>query len=342
MEQEENFQRYNVFKINIEYYFIFIIVLVLSILGIVMVSSASIAVGEKYFNDAFYFIRRQAVWWVISIGALLLFSRVNYRFYSKISLIFLLVCIALLAVVLIPGVAPVIGGARRWFNLFFFNIQPSEIAKLGLVIFICDSLNRRYINRMSFKNIFWPSFIILLVVTLLIFLEPDFGTVVVIWITVFILFFVGNVRFPHIISLGGIGLVVLVAYMFMEEYRRQRIFAFFSSSSHSESINFQINQSLIALGSGHLLGSGLGNSIQKYSYLPEAHTDFIFAIIGEELGIAGTIGVVVLFIAFAFFAVRICQKTKDYYGRVIAGGLAGMIISQAIINIAVVTGLLPV
>jgi cell division protein FtsW len=341
--EEESFQRYNVFRLNLEYYFLFIIILILSIIGIVMVSSASVAVGERYFNDPYWFVRRQAVWWVISFVVFLITSKINYKFYSKISVIFLLISIGLLALVLIPGVSPVIGESRRWINLFFFNFQPSEVTKIALIIFISDSLNKRYNDKPVMKNIFWPSFVALAVVTLLIFLEPDFGTVIIIWVSVFILFFIGNTRFPHMISLGAIGLVTLVAYMFMEEYRRERIFAFFNKTADAASgANFQVNQSLIALGSGHLFGLGLGNSIQKYSYLPEAHTDFIFAILGEETGLAGTIVLIVLFLAFVFFGIRVCLKTKDYFGRTLAGAVTGMIAAQTIINICVVIGYLPV
>jgi cell division protein FtsW len=129
----------------------------------------------------------------------------------------------------------------------------------------------------------------------------------------------------------------------MEEYRRERIFAFFNKTADAASgANFQVNQSLIALGSGHLFGLGLGNSIQKYSYLPEAHTDFIFAILGEETGLAGTIVLIVLFLAFVFFGIRVCLKTKDYFGRTLAGAVTGMIAAQTVINICVVIGYLPV
>jgi cell division protein FtsW len=340
--EEAKFQRYSVLKINIEYYFIFIITFILSIIGIIMVSSASIAVGERYFNDPYWFIRRQAIWWAVSFIAFLLFSRINYRFYSKISIFLILISIGLLALVLIPGLSPLIGGSKRWLDLFFFSVQPSEIAKLALIIFISDSLNKRYKDRKIFKNIFWPSFLILLIVTLLIFLEPDFGTVIVIWVVMFALFFIGNVRYPHIIGLGSLGMVVLIVYMFMEEYRRERIFAFFNRSSEAGGVNFQVNQSLIALGSGNIIGLGLGNSVQKYSYLPEAHTDFIFAILGEEFGMVGTIITILLFLLFCFFGIRICLKTQDYFGRTLAGSITILIIAQALINIAVVIGLIPV
>jgi cell division protein FtsW len=340
--KEESFQRYNIFRLNLEYYFLFIIVFILSIIGIVMVSSASVAVGERYFNDPYWFIRRQVIWWVISFIIFIITSKINYRFYSKLSVVFLLISVGLLALVLIPGVSPVVGESRRWINLFFFNLQPSEIAKLALIIFISDSLNKRYNDKPVIKNIFWPSFVALLVVTLLIFLEPDFGTVIIIWISVFILFFIGNTRFPHMMGLGAMGIVTLVAYMFLEEYRRERIFAFLNKTEVASGANFQVNQSLIALGSGHVFGLGLGNSIQKYSYLPEAHTDFIFAILGEETGLIGTLVLIALFLAFAFFGIRVCLKTKDYFGRTLAGTITGMIIAQVVINICVVIGFLPV
>jgi cell division protein FtsW len=309
-----------------------------------MVSSSSVAVGDMYFNDPYWFVRRQVIWWVISFIVFIITSKINYRFYSKISVIFILVSIALLAIVLIPGVSPVIGESRRWINLFFFNFQPSEVTKLALIIFISDSLNKRYNDKPVMKNILWPSFVALAVVTLLIFLEPDFGTVIIIWVAVFILFFIGNTRFPHMLSLGALGLVTLVVYMLMADYRRERIFAWLNKSdvATASGANFQVNQSLIALGSGHLFGLGLGNSIQKYSYLPEAHSDFIFAILGEEAGLVGTLVLILLFLAFVFFGIRVCLKTKDYFGRTLAGTITGMIAAQAIINICVVIGVLPV
>jgi len=345
-EPESKYQRYDIVKINIDYYFIFIITLLLSIAGIIMVASSSIAIGERYFNDPYWFIRRQIIWWVISFIILILFSKVNYRFYSKLSAIIILIVIGLLAIVLIPGFSSFVGGGRRAIDLAFFNIQPSELAKLALIIFISDSLEKRYRDKQSFKNIFWPSFTALLVITLLIFLEPDFGAAVVIWATVFLMFFIGNVRFKHIISLGAAGLLLLTGYMVMSPTRMERVMGFINGiikgNSGAGGINFQVNQSLIALGSGNILGLGLGNSIQKYSYLPEANTDFIFAILGEEAGLVGTIGIVVLFLLFAFFGIRVCVKTKDYFGRTVAGAITSMIIVQAVMNIGVVTKLLPV
>jgi cell division protein FtsW len=339
---ERQVKRHRIFSIGLEYYVLFIITLILSIVGIVMISSASVSVGERIFNDPYWFIRRQVIWWLISFPCFLIVSRIDYKKYRKFSNIFILIVIGMLALVLIPGFSVESGGAKRWLNLWFFNPQPSEFAKLALVFFFSDHLGRHYIKKPDIRRILWPSFFVLCLVTILIFLEPDLSTVIVIWLIIFIIMFVGEVRFKHIISLGFIGALVTTGYMFLEDYRRERLLAFFNGSSEGGGSNFQINQSLIALGSGNIMGLGLGNSVQKYSYLPEAQTDFIFAIIGEEFGLIGTMLIVVLFLLFAFFGIRVCLKTTDYYGRVLAAGLTSLIIIPAIINIAVVTGLIPV
>ena len=342
MAGERNIRRYNFLKVDIEYYFLFILTLILSIIGLIMVSSSSISAGERYFNDPYWFIRRQIIWWVISFGFLILASKINYHSYQKFSNFIIVIVIGLLALVLIPGFSVEVGGSRRWLDLWVFNIQPSEFAKIAIAILFCDSIDRKYRQEKRIRNIILPSFLTLCIITVLIFLEPDLGAGVVIWLIAFIVMFAGEVRFRHLFGLGFMGLVITISYLFMEDYRRERLFAFINRTGGSEGANFQITQSLIALGSGNLTGLGLGNSVQKYSYLPEAHTDFIFAIIGEELGLIGTILVVILFILFMFFGIRICIKTKDYFGRVLAAGLTGIIIIPAIINILVVIGLAPV
>lgn len=342
MKGESNTRRYNFLKVDIEYYILFILTLILSIIGLIMISSSSMSVGERYFNDPYWFIRRQIIWWVISLVFLILASKINYHSYQKFFNFIIVIIIGLLALVLIPGIGVEVGGSRRWLNLWFFNIQPSELAKVAITILFCDNIERKYRYGKRIRNIILPSFLALCIITVLIFLEPDLGSVVIIWLIVFIVMFVGEVRFKHLIGLGSMGLIVIVSYMFMEDYRRERLFAFINRTAESEGANFQITQSLIALGSGNLTGVGLGNSMQKYSYLPEAHTDFIFAIIGEELGLVGTLIVVMLFILFMFFGIRICIKAKDFFGRMLAAGLTSIVIIPAIINILVVIGWAPV
>jgi len=342
MEREDGTKRFSFLKVEIEYYFLFILTLILSIIGLVMVSSSSMSFGERYFSDPYWFIRRQIIWWVISFGFFILASKINYNIYRKFSNFIILILIGMLAMVFIPGFGVEAGGSKRWLDLWFFNIQPSEFIKLAIVIFFCDNLDRKYRYKKQLKDLVFPSFLVLIIITILIFLEPDLGAVVIIWLIVFAVLFVGEVRFKHLFGLGFMGLVITIGYLFLEDYRRERLFAFINNTTGSEGASFQSYQSLVALGSGKLTGVGLGNSMQKYYYLPEAHTDFIFAIIGEELGLIGTLLVVIMFILFMFFGIRVCIKAKDYYSRIMAAGLVGIIIIPAVVNIAVVVGLVPV
>jgi len=341
MENLSN-KRINLVRVNIEYYFIFIITILLLVIGMVMVSSASMPFGENYYNDAFYFIRKQIIWSVISLALLFIFSRIDYHKIAKISNFLILISIGLLAIVLIPGIGVEVGGSRRWINLPFFDPQPSEFVKLAIIIYLSDILNKKYRDIYKIKTILFPAFIFLLTATFLIFMEPDFSVGVTVWIIVFILMFAGEVRFKHIIGIGLTWVIFSVGYLFLENYRRERILAFLNKGGEAAGSNFQITQSLIALGSGSIFGVGLGNSLQKYSYLPEANTDFIFSIIGEEFGLIGTVFVVVLFILFAFFGIRIAVKAKDYLGRMIAIGITSLVTVQAITNIAVSVGAIPV
>jgi len=340
---EYNFdnKKINLVKINIEYYFIFIITALLLVIGMVMVSSASMSLGENSRSDAFYFIRRQTIWSALSIIALLVMNKIDYHKIAKISNFLILIAIGLLALVLIPGIGVEVGGARRWF-VFFVSVQPSELAKIIIIIYLSDILNKKYRYIYKIKAILLPAFIFLMIITFLIFLEPDFSTVIVIWIIIFIILFVGEVRFKHIAGIMITWAAISGAYLFMERYRIERLFAFLNKGSDSASSNFQANQSLIALGSGNIFGLGLGNSMQKFSYLPEANTDFIFSIIGEEFGLIGTLFVVILFMLFAFFGIRIAMKANDYLGRLMAVGITSLIVIQAIMNMCVTIGLLPV
>lgn len=337
MENLSN-RRVNLVRVNIEYYFIFIITALLLVAGMVMVSSASMPFGESYYNDAFYFIRKQILWSVISIILLFIFSRIDYHKIAKISNFLILISIGLLAIVLIPGIGTKIGGSSRW----VFGLQPSEFVKIAIIIYLSDVLNKKYRQIYKIKTILFPAFIFLLIVTFLFFMEPNFSVAVTIWIIIFILMFVGEVRFKHIIGIGITWLIFSIGYLFLENYRIERIVAFLNKTGEAGGSNFQINQSLIALGSGSIFGVGLGNSLQKYSYLPEANTDFIFSIIGEEFGLIGTLFVVALFILFAFFGIRITLKAKDYLGRLMAIGITSLVTIQALINIAVTVGAIPV
>jgi cell division protein FtsW len=349
MRRGININRYGFRKIDVEYYSLFVLTLILSIVGLIMISSSSISIGEKYFNDPYWFIRRQVIWWAVSFVFFIIASRINYRYYQKFSIYIMILSVGLLAAVLIPAMGVEVSGFRRALNLGFFSIQPSEFVKIALVIFFCANLDKRYKDDKHIRNVIFPTFLVLCLVAILIFLEPDMSAMVVIGLVAFIVLFAGGVKFKHLLGLGFIGTLVTVVYMLLEDYSRKRIIEFvgriialFKGSGEIKEASFQVSQSLIALGSGNIVGLGLGNSVQKYYYLPEAHTDFIFAIIGEELGLIGTILVVILFILLMFFGIRVCFKTKDYFGKVMAVGLTSIIVVPAIINIFVVIGLVPV
>ena len=284
MRRGININRYGFMKIDVEYYSLFVLTLVLSIIGLIMISSSSISVGEKYFNDPYWFIRRQIIWWAISFIFFIITSRINYRYYQKFSIYIMIISVGLLAMVLIPGMGVEIGGFRRALNLGFFSIQPSEFVKIALAIFFCDNLDKRYKDDKRIRNVIFPSFLVLCLVTILVFLEPDMSAMIVIGLVAFIVLFAGGVRFKHLLGLGFIGALVTFSYMFLEDYRRERIFEFIerivalvNGNEEIREASFQVSQSLIALGSGNIVGLGLGNSVQKYYYLPEAHTAFIFA-----------------------------------------------------------------
>ena len=214
MVVERQIKRNRIFSIGLEYYFLFIITLILSIIGIVMISSASISVGERYFNDPYWFIRRHIIFWFISFIFFLIASRIDYRKYRKFSNLIILVVIGLLALVLIPGFSVESGGSRRWLDLWFFSPQPSEFAKIALIMFFSDRINRDYLKDCRLKRLLWPSFFVLCLITVLIFLEPDLSTVIVIWMIIFTVLYVGQVRLKHMLGLGFIGAAVTIGYSF--------------------------------------------------------------------------------------------------------------------------------
>lgn len=340
-ENEFENKKLNLIKINIEYYFIFIITILLLVVGMVMVSSASMSLGSSYRNDAFYFIRRQSIWSAISIIVLFALNKIDYHKIARVSNFLIWITIGLLLLVFIPKIGVESGGARRWF-VFGFSVQPSEIAKIVVIIYLADLFNRRYRNLHKLKSLLLPALIYLGGISFLILKEPDYSTVIIIWIIVIIIMFVGEVRIKHLIGIIMTLGITALGSLFLQSYRRARILEFFSRSAEGSSNIYQVRQSIIALGSGNIFGVGLGNSMQKYSYLPEANTDFIFSIIGEEFGLIGTLFVVLLFVLFAFFGIRVAIKARDYLGRVIAAGITSLIVLQAAINISVSVNILPV
>ena len=316
--------------------------LLLCIFGLIMIYSSSNIWASYKFDDAYYYVKHQAFFFIIGLMGIFILSKIDYKHYYKHSNKILLVSLILLILVLIPGIGKVRNGSRSWFGIGSFGFQPSEIAKLALIIFTSKYLAN---NEKNVKNIFKGVFPILIIIFLffgLIMLEPDFGTGMVIVCTLFVMLFASNIKFSFFGYLGLLGVMGIVALIIAAPYRMARIVSFLNPWSDPLGTGFQIIQSLYAISPSGLFGRGLGNSIQKHFYLPEPQTDFIFAIILEELGILGVIILSILFITLLTNVIKISLNSKDLFAKYLSFGLIISIILQTVLNISVVIGLVPV
>lgn len=319
-----------------------IVVLALVGLGLIMILSASSIQALNDHNDSYYFFKRQVIWVLVGIPLMLFFTFFNYRNLSIFAKPLLLLSIILLIVVLFPSIGTVSGGSRRWLVFGVFRFQPSEVAKIAVIIYLADFLVRKKdVISEKLSNILPPLFLLALIFYLII-KEPDLGTAAAILGTSLVMIFAGGAKIAHLGLIGLGSLPVLYYFIMGEEYRRQRMLAFLNPWSDPLDSGFHIIQSLYALGSGGLLGLGFGQSKQKFFYLPTPSTDFIFAVIGEELGLIGALVVVGLFFLLAWRGIAIALKATDLFGTLLATGITTMITLQAIINIAVVTGSIPI
>lgn len=317
-------------------------VLCLLVIGIVMVYSSSAVKAEFQYKDQFYFLKRQLVWAGLGLVAMSFFSRFSFWHWQKAARPFFLLSLALLIVVLLPGIGKVVNGARRWIGVGSLSFQPAELMKFAFVTYSALYFQQRR----SRLGRFWSGVVPLLVVTGLLFgvilLEPDLGTAMTVGGTAFIMLFAAGANLWHLIGLVLSALPGLLWAVFGAEYRRRRFFAFLDPWADPQGSGFHIIQALYAIGSGGLFGVGLGQSRQKLFYLPEQHTDFIFAILGEELGFLGALLVLSLFFVFAWRGFRTALGAPDYFSGVLAIGITAMISLQALMNIAVVTASIPI
>lgn len=323
-------------------FIIFFTVVALLGLGVVMVYSSSAVSAYVNFDDSYYFLKRQIVWVILGILAMFFTMSIDYHAWRRLAKPVMLVTLVLLILVLVPGLGKVVNGARRWLGFGSLYLQPSEIAKLSMVLFSAESLTRNQDKITSFFRGLLPQLLMLLLIFGLILKEPDLGTALAISGTVFVLLFTAGAKISHLSALGITGVVGIIAAIIAEPYRLRRLLAFSDPWSDPLDTGYHIIQSLYAIGSGGLFGVGLGRSREKFLYLPEPHTDFIFAILGEELGFIGTVTVIVLFFLFAWRGMRVAISAPDIFGSVLAAGLTTMIVVQALMNIAVVTASMPV
>lgn len=315
---------------------------ILLALGLVMIlSSSSVAAAERY-GSPFYFVKRQILWAICGSIAAVVIARSDYRRWRSAGWIMLAMSLVGLVAVLIPGVGIRVSGSSRWLGVGWVRIQPSEFVKLALLLVAADVVARKQHRLATLKEIFKPLGLIVLLVAALVMKQPDLGTTLVIGMIVFVILFVGSVPLRLIggifaAGIGGAGVLAMTA-----GYRKERLLTFLDPFADKLGSGYQAVQGLIAMGSGGVFGVGLGESRQKWLYVPNAHTDFIFAIIGEELGLLGTFAVIGLFLWLAYAGIRVARRAPDVFGRLIAAGVTVWIVGQAIINMGAVTGLLPI
>lgn len=322
---------------HIDYSLLFI-TLILVMIGLLMVFSSSVIMAEVKWKSPYMFIVKQIIWISIGLSAMFLFSRFDYHYFQKLAKPSFLISVALLLLVLIVGVK--IGGARRWLRWGFMSFQPSEFAKLIMVIVLADYLDRKKSQIQKWEGL-WPPFFMMGILCFLIALEPDLGTPILIVMVGMSMLFVAGSRLWHLLLICFASIPFIAFEILRKPYRLMRIKSFFSSWWDIDSGSYQLTQSILALGSGGFFGKGLAQGQIKMMYLPEAHTDFIFTIIGEELGFLGSVIIISLFVVFAWKGFKIAKSNRDYFGGLLATGIMWMIIFQVIVNIGVACGLLP-
>ena len=318
------------------------IVACLVALGLIMVFSASSPQAVATLNDGAYYFKRQSIALLVAAIASYFAYTIDYRRLRGFAPIGLGLSIVLLVLVLVPHVGLMTAGARRWLGGGPLSFQPSEFAKLGLVLYLASALagKGKRIRSLTYGVI--PVAIVSALLAVLVLKEPDMGTASVLAFTAIALLFAAGARFVHMALIGVVTLPFIAFLIAHDSYKRDRILAFLNPWKHAKNEGFQIVQSLLALGSGGPFGRGIGLSTQKAFWLPEAHTDFIGSIIGEELGFVGMLAIVVLFVAFAYRAARIALAAPDRFGFFLALGCMAMIVIQAFISIGVVTASWPV
>ncbi len=317
-------------------------VLLLLCIGIIMVYSSSSVVALTTYGDTSYFMKRQILWMLLGLAAMMATMRFDHSLLAKkqVVLILLIVTLALLVATFLPGIGRTINGARRWIRLGALTFQPAELMKLTLIVYLSSYISSKGEWIRDFQHGLVPVFVVTGLFLGLTLLQPDFGTVMAMGIIVFIMLFAGGARPLH---LGGVVLALaplVYAAVAFKAYRLRRVLAFLDPWADPQGAGHQIVQSYLAFGSGGVLGRGLGQGRQKLLFLPERHSDFIYAVIGEELGLWGSVLVLLLFGVLLWRGLRIARKTEGFT-RLLATGITMLLCVQALINMAVVTGMMP-
>jgi len=315
----------------------------LSLFGLIMIASASVVVAYDNFKGAndYYYVWHQAIALLIGVVAMIFFSNIDYKGYKKIALWIIAVAVLFLIIVFIPQIGVESKGAHRWINLGIVPFQPSEFAKVAFLIYLCTWLEARKEDLRRVEKSFLPLLLMLGAISALIILEPDLGSLTVLILSSMVVFFAAGAPLWNFYSLGIFLAAVFAIFIRTSPYRWSRFLTFLNPAAESLGRSYHINQAFIAVGTGGLWGLGFGNSLQKLKYLPEPHTDSIFAIIAEELGFLRATLVIVAFVYLFFLGLRVAKKAPDTFGRLLAIGIVSSLVIQAFVNIAAMLGLVP-
>ncbi len=320
----------------------FALVAILNLVGLLMVLSASTVTSLYEYGSPWYQFRRQFMWLLIGSAAMVLALRVDYRSWRRRVNLLLLVAGGLMVLVLVPGVGVNVNGSSRWLGYGSFSIQPSELAKLAVIVFAADLLARRAGKAHDWRLTLKPVMFVFLVFALMLMAQPNLGTTIILATILLAMLFVAGVPGKPLAVTAGVLVSFAAAFAVLEPYRFRRLMAFRDPWADPLNTGFQTIQSQVGLANGGLFGTGLGEGRAKWGFLPEAHTDFIFAIIGEELGLVGALTVVALFVALGLLGVRTALRAPDRFGMLVAAGVTTWILVQAFINMGAVVGVLPI
>ena len=323
---------------GLEYHLLVVVTLGLVAFGLVMVYSASSARAALAADDPAYYLKRQAAYALLGLVALAVFSRTDFRRLRYLVPPLLLASFALLVAVLVIGTP--VNGAKRWLTLGPATLQPSELAKLALALWVAAYLSRSPVPQ-SLRELIRPIGVVFGAALALILFEPDLGTAISVAVMLGAVLIVAGIRFSTLAGAGAIGVSLVAAAIWLEPYRRERILSFLDPWQDPQGSGFQSVQAMLALGSGGFFGVGLGESVQKVYYLPEASTDMIFAIVGEELGLLGAFAVLAAFVVFGYAGFNVALACRDPFGKLLAAGITALICGQAAVNVSAVMGLAP-
>ncbi|MRR38228.1 putative lipid II flippase FtsW [bacterium] len=320
---------------------ILLMAVALTCFGVVMVYSASSVMATKKFHDGFYFLKRQGIYALMGFGVMILAMRIDYRQWREYAVPILLGCLVLLLLVFIPGIGGAAKGASRWIRFPGFNFQPSELAKIALIMYMAYSLDKKQDKVKMFSTGFLPYMVLLAVLLLILLKQHDLGAALTMGGVAILMLFAAGTRPRYILGMVVLALPFLYFLVMNVDYRRRRILAYLNPWEDPTNTGFQIIQSWLAFGNGGVIGQGLGEGKQKMFYLPEAHTDFILSVVGEELGLIGVVVIAAMFLMLVLRGVRVALMSQDPFGRFLAFGIVTLLGIQAFVNMGVVTGLLP-